>query len=443
MANKKERKKEIVMRGYVISQYLQSEGAWEIRIETTNLKELALYDAFIEALKLTLTQIDDMWSGKATERNLRMQDQFIREKTEEKNTSDKTRITKNYIQFNVLPQAISNSIKYVRKMTYEIINKYALKIPLEEIEGGARGNRMKYWYMVPKSLFPELKKDIDGLNRFVYELNYVRGKKTQKIIEGEEGKLSLKDYYSSPYFERLKNLVIAMGTLQKLGYHAEFKNLLPSMKQKILTAIQEGGDLKPILYGEQYAWIERAYQNAKREFEGSIPHKILEVSINKMIVDMSPSKIREWVEEDPEMEADLRRQAHDYISGMVKQFGNEIHQILEQLRKKAKTYIKAGAGARLGKELDDLGKKIMAMGIEIPELENLATALKSKTELEEEEIYNLTNSLGYAVENIVENIGVELGEELEEISVGSGAGEGIEEVRDGDVEIEDEDEMEI
>ena len=406
--------KNIKLEGVIVNHSIETEGSWKIRLETTKLRRLGLYEVFMEQLRLVLTTMDSAWSELAKERNLHKDEQFLKEEGKAK---PETRITKDYVEFVVLPQALVNSIKYIRTLVYDAINKYAVKVPLstEMGEGDMKvKQRTKFLYVVPRSLFADLSLEINKINDYVDALNHRVGKISQINEEEEIGKYSMEDFFHSPYFQKLRNLSVSILLLQDIADKDEFKNLIPKVKKEIVAVVANGGDVKPVL--DKYVkdkefknYVVKQYERHQRFFDLMIRHYIRPVSMNPLFIDMSPERIDEWLREDPELARKVREQARGYVKALVEQLVMDASGALEKVRKNIKRYAKAGASRAIVEELGTLANKFKALGVSTEDMEALTGRL-AEGEQDADELLNLTYKVDDMLDSFVRSAGAEMGE---------------------------------
>ena len=418
--------KKIKLEGVIVNHSIETEGSWKIRIETTEIRRLGLYELFMEQLRLVLTTMDSAWSELAHERNLHKDEQFLKEEKEGKKKAE-TRITRDYVEFISLPQALTNSLKYIRSLVYNAINKYAIKVPLSE-EVGQEGVkfRSKNLYIVPRSLFKNLADEIDRINEYVDALNHRVGKISQINEEDEVGKYSMEDFFHSPYFKKLRNLSVSMMLLQDIAHKEIFKNMLPKAKKELVATIANGGDIKPVLdkYIKDEKFKEEAlslYDRARNFFDAQTKHYIRPVSINPLFIDMSPQRIDEWLRDDPVLADKVRQQAHSYVKVMVEQLVSSTTAILEKVRNNIKRYAKLGASGAIIDELQTLSNKFEALGLSADEMTELTQRLMEGQQ-DSEELLDITYRVDNMLDSLVSSAGAEMGNVVEEEGMGIASG---------------------
>lgn len=391
----------INLEGALMFHRLRTEDVFKVRLDVTPLVKASIYNEVADYLRNLLTTIDTVWSERAVERKITRKDIFVRE-----DKKSKVRVTRNVIEFLVIPSAIANSIKYLRTLVYDALNKYAVKIPLrEDVSGGAR--RGEYLYLVPKSLVPELMSEIRKINEIIDELNYIKGKISQKVKEGEEGKYSLQDYFSSPYWNELQRLIIAMEFLSNVSSNPAINiRITEEMKGDLLKVILEGGDVVEYLnskVGSQTLCnaLRNEYDKAVEKVN-RIPKRIAHVEVSPLIVDLTPQKINEWVSMDPELGNEIRERARVLVKAMVDQLAREAEELVSEVREKAEVLIKMGGKARVVEELEDLNRKFEALGIgRFEEIDSIVNSLRNSEELTAEELQNMADLMSARISEFV------------------------------------------
>ncbi len=389
----KTKKAKVNLEGVIINHRIQTEAIFKVRLDVSHIKRLTVYETLIDRLRNLLTTIDNVWSEYARERNITHKDFLIRD-----SNMVKTRELRNTVEFVVIPQTIVNSIKYIRTLTYEVINKYSLKIPLSEQEVESedkekrRGRRVKYLYIVPKSLFPKFMKEIEEINRRVEEINTVRGRISQKLREDEIGKYSLLDYFSSPYWEELSNLIISVQVLNGLGKN--LKSLSSAEIAAILNGIMQGERIDDVVAevvkdeGVRSKVLE-IYRTAVNNLARDVPHRFNPVNITPLFIDLTPKELDRWAREDPELSRQLRENAKNIINSMVRQFADEIKELLTKVKEKAPILIRRGAAPWVMEEIEAINMKLEAIGLgRMEELESLVDILKKPQGVKQEDIHS-------------------------------------------------------
>ncbi len=409
--------KKFNLEGLIVNKTIQTESVFKVRLDVTNIKKFTMFEVIEENLRDILTEIDNQWSKLASERNIFQKESFVKEHEKGKNVEGKARVTRNAIEFIVIPQALSNSMKYIRRMVYDAINRYGIKVPLEKFEGGTPTNkRMRYIYFVPKNLYPKLEKEIEEINSFIYELNHVRGKITQVVKEGEEGKYSLDDYFSSPFWNRLKDLIRFVVVVNEVLKYPEVKAGGKELKSRLIEAIGDSSSVEEALAeagikSETLRDILRIAYNKANEVINSIPTEISPVKINPLIIDMSYNKIREWVERDPESGEKLKKAAEDMIKNMAKQMASEFKDLLNEIKMKAKSYKEIGSLGRFRDDLNAFNEKLEALGMGRVEVIDDIIARASGEKISSEELMNMLDEAGDYVNEVLDVGELDLGEE--------------------------------